>query len=131
MLSVDLQRTRLYLFLVAAVIVVVAQHLILGYLARSAVLPQVEAGQWTVLKMLGCIGAIVTVYLLWARTIIYQMDRRMVAVLDPETVTAALDLDERSRTRARGIAGGFLRLTLPSKTRRTKRLDSRLGRDQP
>ncbi|SFM72853.1 Uncharacterised protein [Nocardia asteroides] len=130
MLSADLQRTRLYRFLIAAVIVVVAQHLIVGHLAKSAILAPIEGWQWT-LKLTGCIAGLVLVYTLWARGIIYQLDRRMVTVLGRETVAATLSLDERSRTSARGIAGGFLRLTLPSKTRRTKRIGTNLGRDEP
>ncbi|MFI5502316.1 hypothetical protein ACIA5E_24910 [Nocardia asteroides] len=131
MLSADLQRTRLYRFLLAAVIVVVAQDLALGSLAKSAILPQIERWQWTALKLTGCIGGLVAVYLLWARGIIYQLDRRMVTVLGRETVAVTLGLDERSRTSARGVAGGFLRLTVPGKARRTKRIGASLGRDKP
>ncbi len=79
--------------------------------------------QATVFALVPCALTLLAVHAVRSRRIVYDVDHRMTAVLGPATVAAVLDLDERSRTRARGLGGAYVRLVQPSRTRRARRLE--------
>ncbi len=87
-------------------------------------LPGVSVWQGTALALIPFAAGLLAIQAAWSRSIIYRADRRMTDVLGPEIVAATMRLDERSRTRARGLGGVFVRLTLPSRTRRARRLEA-------
>ncbi|MFF2083278.1 hypothetical protein ACFVVM_05860 [Nocardia sp. NPDC058176] len=127
---VDMQRAGRWKAAMVVLFVVGVPFLTLSYLAGYAtgrgILPEIAGWQVGVLSLLAYAAAVITVNAVWARRILYQLDRRMLDVLGAEMVALILDLDERSRIRARGVVGIFVKLVLPSKARRARRLDSDL-----
>lgn len=79
--------------------------------------------QPSVLALVPCVLTLLAVHAVRSRRIVYAVDHRMTVALGPTTVAAVLDLDEESRTRARGLGGAYVRLVQPSRTRRARRLE--------
>ncbi|MBF6175056.1 hypothetical protein [Nocardia blacklockiae] len=106
---------------VGTLLVVSVPYLVLSFLG-GGVDGSLEIWQWADLGVIVHIVGFVVAQLLWTRTIACHVDRRIAEVLGRELSDLVLDLDERSRARARGITRMLLWLTLPSRSRRERAL---------
>ncbi|MCP2298368.1 hypothetical protein APR11_004813 [Nocardia amikacinitolerans] len=126
----DLQRAGRYRPVIAALFIAGVLYLPLSYLVGHGtgigVLPELAGWQVGGVAVLVYVATVLAAQSVWARSIIYRLDRRMTEVLGNELVALMLDLDERSRIRARGLVGVQVKLVMPSKARRARRLAASL-----
>ncbi|MFF2396317.1 hypothetical protein [Nocardia sp. NPDC058114] len=126
--SADLQRAGRFAPVIAALMLLGVLHPAMSYLAEYAtglgILPEILWWQVLALVLVTYGVSAVAIHVFWSRRIIYRLDRRMADVLGAEMVSSMLDLDERSRRRARGLKGITLKFLWPSKTRRERRIES-------
>lgn len=129
--AVDMQRAGRFKVTMAFFFTVAVPYPALSYLAgyatRRGGVPEIAGWQVGLLGVLASAAAAVVVHSVWARRIIYRLDRRMLEVLGAQMVASMLDLDERSRIMARGMVGAFVKLVVPSKARRARQLGDDLS----
>ncbi|MFB8005159.1 hypothetical protein [Nocardia sp. NPDC056000] len=126
MLSVDLQWVGRYKPLIAVVLLVLVPYLALSVFAAEAIMSRMASWQWGLLGLTAYIVGLVVTRIVWARHIIYALDRRMIEAFGRDVVDVMFDLDDRSRARARGLLGVLVKCGMPDKARRAERL----GADQ-
>lgn len=125
--AMDLARAWRLKLLVAIVVITFA---LLTFLPYGVVVENIVAEPWQGVIVSGGVGLVMymivtyVVVVFWSRRVTYDTDRRLAVVFGRPFMDFMLDLDARLRSQPLGVAGPLLKLAMPSKTRRARRLDA-------
>ncbi|MFC4373907.1 hypothetical protein ACFO5K_07300 [Nocardia halotolerans] len=111
-----------YKLLLSLLVLAAAPALLITAAKKLGVLPDLPGWQWAAVSVLIFAVGTCAATCLWNRSIIPLLDRRMTEVLGWETTASMIDLSERARAAAPDLVGVYVRLTVPSKKRRLRRL---------